>query len=154
MIEDFPLLQQRPGSNSCLPVAVTAILQHFGENVTEEQVSEWCGESRDGCVIDFAMQGLRDQDYEVLEIADDPETRIREYLNDEDNPLPVLVTIMPAFSDVMDHAVVLVGITTDAAGEEVINLMDSLCGCIQTMSIDEFFRQWDNAGQLAFLITT
>jgi hypothetical protein len=93
MVEGFDPQQQRPGSNSCLPTAVTAILRYYGREVTQNQVSNWCQEGPDGCVIDLAMDGLRAQDCDVIELTDDPEAEIRQYVNDAADPTPVLVTI-------------------------------------------------------------
>lgn len=153
MVENFPLLQQKLGSYSCLPTCITAILQYFNLMVTVEEVSGWCNEDSDGCVIDVAMQGLRDQDCDIIKLTNDPENEIRQYVNDPNDPMPILVTIMPAFSSDMDHAVVVLGLKSVENKDEIVTLMDPLCGCIRIMDADLFFLQWDNAGQIAYLIT-
>jgi len=152
MVEGFIPLQQRPGSNSCLPTAITAILRYYGHDVTQSQISDWCREGPEGCVIDLAIEGLREEDCEVTELTEDPENEMREHVNDAEDPTPVLVTIKPAFSEIMDHAVVVLGLDNEESEDARVTLMDPLSGHIATMKAALFFLQWDNAGQLAFVI--
>jgi len=152
MVEEFEPEQQRPGSNSCLPTAIRAILRYYGRDVTQSQISNWCQEGPDGCVIDLAMDGLCAQDWDVIEPTDGPETEIRQYVNDENEPTPVLVTIKPAFSDVTDHAVAVLGVGKGDSGNEEVTFMDPLTGRIEALNAELFFLQMDNAGQLAFVI--
>ena len=70
MIADFHPLQQPSGSNSCLPTVVRAVLLWNGEQATADEVSEWCGEEAKGCVLDWAVDGLRDAGFDVEELKE------------------------------------------------------------------------------------
>ena len=153
MVEGFEPIQQPPGSNSCLPTSVTAILRHLGRHVSVSQVSAWCKEGPDGCVLDLALDGLRSHNCDVSELTHDVESKLRSYVDDQDEPLPVLVTVKAPFSAAMDHAVVVLGIRDDDHGVEIAYYMDPLSGRNETMSVDRFFQYWDYAGGLAFVIT-
>ena len=98
------------------------------------------------------MDGLGARDCDVIELTDDPEAEIRHYVNDIDDPTPVLVTIKPVFSRKMDHAVVVLGVDIKESGAEAVTFMDPLSGNIAALDARLFFQQWDNAGQLAFVI--
>ena len=157
MVEGFEPLQQRPGSMSCLPTVVTAILHYLKIEVTAEEISELCEEGPDGCVIDIAMDDDHvgnSGDYDVRRLTGDIEEELRQLVNDPNDPLPVLVTIKPLFStEALDHAVAVIGITSEADDAEVVHFMDPLTGTIESLVYVEFMRQWDFAGQIAYLIT-
>ena len=141
MITNFPLLQQSPGSNGCLPTAVRAVLLWAGERVTAAEVSEWCGEDSNGCLLDLAVDGLRIAGIDVQELTAPTEAEALELLRttimDEDNPLPVVITLLNPFLAVpLDHAVVLVGVeqTFTLTGEyETVTFMDPLTGRLAEM---------------------
>jgi hypothetical protein len=155
MIEDFVVLQQRIGSKSCVPTAIRSILQYRGVHVSQDQVSVWCGESRDGCWIDLAMDGLRQADIDVRELTNATIDDLFEVVNHQDDPQPILVTIQDPFSDsYVDHAVVVVEVTKHAAGATYENVayMDPLTGSVVLEEASTFLQQWEFANNRAFVI--
>src|SRR5579872_692484 len=138
MVKDFVCLRQQPGSKSCLPTAVRAILLYYGYNVFETEVPAWCDERTDGCWLDLAMQGLRDYDFDVRELlgtTEDIEGQIKSLVNDREDPLPVLVTLRDLFAvRADDHAVVVVGVDPISAvgpPRELVFFMDPITGQIE-----------------------
>ena len=97
MITNFPLLQQPPGSNSCLSTAIRAVLLWFGERVTAAEVSEWCAEDPNGCVLDLAIDGLRDAGFDIQGLIaptdEEAQELLRATVTDADDPKPVVVTL-------------------------------------------------------------
>lgn len=94
----FQPLRQPPGSNSCLPTAVRAVLLWHGENVSSENVSRWCREDVDGCVLFLALQGLQDEGFDIVEVRD--ENALREVFIEEE-PERVVILIMLLFSQIV-----------------------------------------------------
>jgi hypothetical protein len=159
MIADFPLLQQPPGSNSCFSTSVRAVLLWWGEQVSQREAQEWCREGRRGCILDLAIDGLREAGFDVEELTAPTEEEAREILcttiTDEDNPQPVIVTLAnPLVSLDGDHAVVVINIRQAEAGSgtrEIIEYMDPLTGNIE-QDISGLFWQFWLLGQLRAVV--
>ena len=152
MIKDFPLLRQPPGSKSCLPTAVRAILLWHSESVTQSEVSAWCGENERGCWLDVAMEGLRFEGFDIDDLTRSGESAVCAIVTDEDDPQPVLVTIRNSIAGQMDHAVILLGIETDANGVEVTFYLDPLTGAVERDENGEFWLNWQFADERAFVL--
>ena len=69
MVEHFPNLRQSPGSNACFPTCARAVLLWYGEQVTQDDVSEWCQETSEGCILDLALASLRDEGFDLEELT-------------------------------------------------------------------------------------
>jgi hypothetical protein len=153
MISPFPLLQQAPGSNSCFPTAVRAVLLWHGYDESPEAISRLCQETRLGCDLERAIPALREE-FDVEELRADAET-LRAIINDANDPEPVIVTLKPSVQSPMDHAVVLIG-TEQRQGvlgiQEVVAFMDPLTGKIEEDTTGNFWIFWDFAGRRAFVI--
>src|SRR5579863_8413638 len=104
MVEDFVPVQQPLGLNSCLSTAITSILNNLGCNVSPETVSDWCKEDPLGCFPDLTMEGLRDHDWQMA--CRNSEHEMHTFVNDPDNPTPVIALLKPDFDHSTDHAVV------------------------------------------------
>ncbi len=160
MITNFPLLQQRPGSNRCLSTAVRVVLLWSGEQVTADEVSEWCAEDTYGRVLDLAIGGLRDAGFDVQELTAPTEEEAQELLRasvmDEEEPHPVIVTLRNQLSPArLDHAVVLVGVEqifTLTGERETVTFMDPVTGRLEQDTTGTFWRQWEFAGRRAYII--
>ena len=69
MLPDFPIKKQ-PHPFGCLPTCVQAVLCFYEDNVSYEEVSEWCRELPGvGCFWSEAVTGLIGQGYEVEEVT-------------------------------------------------------------------------------------
>src|SRR5437868_3756271 len=115
MIRNFRPLRQPPGSNSCLPTAVRAVLLWHGEQASPEEVSEWCREERKGSILDLALDGLREAGFDVEELIAPTETEaqnlLRTTITDDEDAQPVIALLAnPAVSEQEDHAVVVTNI--------------------------------------------
>ncbi len=158
MIVDFPLLQQPPGSNSCLPSVVRAVLLWYGRQITSEEVAELCLERSGGCVLDRALENLGQAGFDVEELQASEDMSAAETLlavvMDEDDPQPVIVTLINALVTVeMDHAVVITSIIRQQGSERYTTMyMDPLSGRIETETTGMFWIWWEYAGQRAFTI--
>lgn len=127
---------------------------------TAEKVSEWCGEEPEGCVLDLAIDGLRDAGFEVEELRADTDGEAQELLRttitDQDDPQPVIVILQnPLLATRMNHAVVVISIEPGKAVSDMqwdVEFMDPLTGRIERDTNGMFWRQWDFAGQRALII--
>ncbi len=101
MIENFLPLRQAPGSNSCLPTCVRAVLLWLHYPATLDEVSEWCHEGILGCLWTEALDGLTDAGFIVDELRERTYAweRLRERVDDPDDPQPVIVTVQMPFRD-------------------------------------------------------
>ena len=138
MIEEYECLRQPPGSNSCLPTVVRAIVLFLGYSITQEDASEYCGETEDGCFWPEALDGLRREGYSVVELSSEEE--IVEKISDG---IPVVVTIVPdnrLRGTGLNHAVVILEINTDIAYH------DPASGTLRHMNTHEFWQAWNLAG--------
>ena len=151
MVENFPLLKQPSGSNDCLPTVVRAVLQWHSERITARQAAEWCRVTEDGCWIDAALEGLRFEGFDIEELSRDEE-RVIFAVTDADDPHPVIVTLQNSIASRTDHAVVLLGIETDAEGGETVFYFDPLTGAIEQDATGEFWINWQYAGERAFVL--
>jgi len=152
MIENFPLVSQPPGSNSCLPTVIYAVLRCQGRTVSQQEVSQWCHEDPDGCLLDLAIAGLRDQEIDVDELPQDDFDSVRAYVTDEEEPQPVIVTIKTPFvPSLMDHAVVVLDVR-QIEGQEFMAYMDPLTGQVKQEKSTLFQTYWSLAGGQAFII--
>src|SRR5882724_3878689 len=111
MVSHFLPLRQPLGSNSCFPTTVLAILLWHGETVTLEEVSEWCLEDQDGCVLDLALDGLREAGIDIEELIaheeEEARSQLQSIVGNEEDAQPVIVTLKNPFLPVTgDHAVV------------------------------------------------
>ncbi|HZP84938.1 MAG TPA: hypothetical protein VFB21_25095 [Chthonomonadaceae bacterium] len=133
-----------------------AVLLWYGEQVTQEEVSEWCRETPGGCWLDEAMESLRLEGFDVEELIDDAEERIRAAIADSEEPQPVIVTLkVPLLNAPRDHAVVLVGIRQQAeenGQSEIVEFMDPLTGQIEQDATGMLWQYWDFAGRRAFIL--
>lgn len=145
----FRPLQQPPGSNSCLPTYVRAMLSWHGQKVSPNQVSEWCREEADGCEFFLALQSLQAEGFDVVEVQD--EEALLEMLDGED-PEPVVVMIRtPSMSPSTDHAVVIHGIEPQETAL-LIDYMDPLDGLNHRDATGLLLRWWDLNGSRGFVI--
>lgn len=158
MIESFMPLRQSPGSNSCLPTCVRAVLLWLNYPVTLDEVSEWCYEDALGCDWSESLNGLTDVGFEVEELREGTGQwrRLQELVSDTNDPQPVIVTLQEPFRDFNgDHAVVVVEVTTpteeNPAG--LVIFMDPLGGTFQHDTIDHFLACWSQADERAFTIS-
>jgi hypothetical protein len=160
VIANFPTLRQPLGSNSCLPTAVCAILRWLDTDVTLDEVSEWCSEDPEGCILDIAIAGLSDAGIEMEELNAptdaEREALVRLTVTDEENAQPILVTLQnPLLMTTGDHAVVLLGIRSvqvESNSYEIVEYMDPLSGEIKQDITGIFWEYWAFAGQRAFII--
>ncbi len=159
MIENFLPLRQPPGSNSCLPTCVHAVLRWHGSPATLDEASEWCHEDALGCDWSKSLDGLikADSGFEVEELREGAGQwqRLQELVSDINDPQPVIVTLQEPFRDFNgDHAVVVVEVTTpteeNPAG--LVIFMDPLGGTFQYDTIDHFLACWSHADERAFTI--
>jgi len=154
MVEDFSPLQQPLGSFSCLPTAIASILiNHFHVSVSPGDVSDWCNEDPLGCVLDLAIDGLRHNGWLMQQLKIDPEAEMRAFVNDEDDPTPVIAIVKPGTQFATDHAVVVLGFEHIRDDIETVYFMDPMSGQIVSMYASEFMKYWDYAGQLAYCIS-
>lgn len=163
MIQNFTPLHQEPGSNSCLPTCVRAVLQWQDHSISQGDVSDWCGESILGCLWSDALAGLDDAGFTVDELrglsgpGEDDLAELRAIVQDEDAPQPVIVTVQEPFRDQNgDHVVVLLGFTVedaDQGAEESIVYMDPLSGALERDTAEHFLRCWRQADKRAFTVS-
>ena len=151
MIENFPLLRQPPSSNACLPTVVRAVLLWHGERLTLGQAAEWCGQIEDGCWVDAALESLRFEGFDVEELRRDADDAVRAFVQDPDDPQPVIMTLQNKVDSRTDHAVALLGIEAQGSGETVF-YFDPLTGRIEQDATGEFWINWEFAGSRAFVL--
>ena len=159
MHADFRPLRQPPSRNSCLPTVVRAVLHWHGVQASPDEVSEWCQEESKGCLLDLAIDGLREAGFEVEELTAPTEAEmislLREAVTSEDDYQPVIVTLQnPALGTTLDHAVVVIhiGQGQDLDISNTVEYMDPLTGEIEKDSTGMFWSYWYYAGQRAFIL--
>lgn len=149
----FRPLQQPPGSNSCLPTCVRAVLSWHGQEVSPDQVSEWCREEADGCEFFLALQSLQAEGFDVVEVQD--EGVLLEMFTGED-PDPVIVMVRtPSMTPNTDHAVVIHAVihAIEPQGAALlIDYMDPLDGSNHRDATGLLLRWWDFNGSRGFII--
>jgi hypothetical protein len=131
----------------------------YGEQVTHEEILEWCQETHEGCILDLALDGLRDVGFDIEELNAPTEEEAQELLRmmvtDEDDPQPVIVTLRdPRWPSRTDHAVVVTNIRQVESGSEtreVVEYMDPLTGNIE-QDVSGLFWQFWLLGQLRAII--
>ncbi len=144
MIENYECLQQPLGSNSCLPTIIRAILLFWEEEITQEEASEWCGETEDGCFWPEAIDSLRREGYRIEELVDRDQI-----IENVENEYPVAVNIVPdnrLIGTGLSHAVVILNI------DDEISYHDPASGDVRTKNALEFWQAWDFAGGNAFIL--
>lgn len=78
---------------------------------------------------------------------------LRTVVCDEEEPQPVIVTLKSSIEDVMDHAVVVIGIEQDEGQESTtVAFMDPLTGRIERDATGLFWQSWNFAGRRAFVL--
>ncbi len=103
------------------------------------------------------MDGLREAGFDVEPLTGttfhEAENLLRAIAADEDDPQPVIVTLQnPRIRMSGDHAVAVIGIETNAAGQEVVSYLDPLTGAIESDASGDFWLFWSAARQLAFVL--
>jgi hypothetical protein len=163
MIANFTPLRQSPGSNSCLPTTVRAVLRWQGYLASEDEVSEWCRESILGCLWSEALDGLAEAGFTIDELrgeiraVEDDLGALRTIVEDTEDPQPVIVTVQEPFRDFNgDHAVVVIGFAPsieDGNEREIVIYMEPLSGTLEQDTADHFGQCWSQADNRAFTIT-
>lgn len=148
MLERFPELKQR-GPDDCLPTAVRAVLLHYGQEVSADDVSRWCEESHRDCWFDTALHGLADY-YDLDDLTMRGEEAVRALVTDPERPGPVIVMLQdPNHPGPLDHAVVLIGIQCEPREREtaeVVRYMDPWYGSIEEDDSGAFWQHWNFNG--------
>lgn len=156
MAAPVPPLRQPPGSNSCLPTAVLAVLLRYELDVSVEEVSLWCRETPDGCWLDDAMDGLREAGLDVEDLSGTSVEEIRSRVAAEADPQPVIVTLKDPFvPSGYDHAVVITDVSESPDGDDTIagvDFMDPLIGRMEQDESGAFWDRWDFGGNRAFAV--
>jgi len=159
MIDHFPQIKQK-SINGCPPTAVYSVLLWHEHQVSADDISEWCGEEADGCLLDLAINGLRDRGFDVEEIVATSELEARELLYslviDTDDPQPVIVTLQNIFLNADgDHAVVVTNVRQEpdnGVEREIVEFMDPAAGTMVQDESRRFWRNWSFAGRRGFVI--
>jgi len=141
--------RQPPGSQSCLPTCVRAVLAWHGQEVSQDQVSEWCREEADGCNVFLALQSLQEEGFDVVEVQN--EDVLLELFAGED-PEPVIVMIRtPSMPPDSDHAVVIHAIEQQGTAL-IIDYMDPLDGSNHRDAAGLVLRWWNVNGSRGFVL--
>ena len=146
----FPLLQQLPGSQSCLPTCVCAVLRWHGQRVTREQASQWGLEFVEGCEFFLALQGLQDEGFDVKAVEEE-EALLEMFAGDDPEPVIVMIRT-PAMRPNSDHAVVIHAIRQQDGVSQVIDYMDPIDGMNHQDRDGSLLRWWNLNGSRAFLV--
>lgn len=145
----FRPLQQPPGSQSCVPTCVRAVLSWHGQDASRDQVSEWCGEAADGCEFSVALLRLRYEGFDVEETSDE-DTLLENFIGDDPEPVIIMIRT-PGMIPNSDHAVIIHAIQRDG-GAQVIDYMDPLDGLNHQDMKGLLLRWWDLNGSRGFVI--
>ena len=156
MAVPLPSLRQPPGSNSCLPTAVRAVLLYYELDVSGEEASLWCRETPDGCWLDDALDGLRDAGFDIEDLTGVTTEEMRLRVTAEPDPQPVIVTVKDPFvPSGYDHAVVVTNVGRPSPEDmplASVEFMDPLTGRLEQDESGAFWDRWDFAGGRAFAI--
>jgi len=134
------------------------------EQARRDEVSELCEETELGCDLDTVITGLKQGGYDADwfpsrgKSLPDALKLLRDSVMDPDDPQPVIVSLQTDIRSADDHAVVVrrfLGNRNNTTGlEPMVELMDPdhSRGGIRKLSLQEFGRQWNFAGQRAFTV--
>jgi hypothetical protein len=124
------------------------VLRYLGVPAGRAEIGAWCGQTTRGCVLDLAIDGLRDAGFDVDELTRGADEEVASMVTDADDPLPAIVTLQdPRSTLAMDHAVVVTDVRTG-----FVEVMDPALGSIRRVEPGLFWSQWESAGARAFVI--
>lgn len=136
--------RRQPDRVSCLPTCVWAVLEFEGQDVTFDEVVAACLLGSHGAVLELALQGLREADWDV-QVVDDFDLELIQEALDEGRPL--ITTIRSADREPMAHAVVVCAI-----GRQDVIVMDPLVGEYVSVPLADFNRSYGHRFSGGFFI--
>lgn len=145
----FKPLQQPPGSQSCVPTCIRAVLSWHGQKFSQDQISELCREGANGCNLFQTLQSLQEEGFDVVEVQDED---ILLGLFAGEDPEPVIVMLRTPFMPPdSDHAIVIHAIEQQGTAL-AIDYMDPLDGSNHRDTTGLVLRWWNVNGSRGFVI--
>jgi ABC-type bacteriocin/lantibiotic exporter with double-glycine peptidase domain len=134
---------------SCVPACIRIVLQHWGHNYAEFEVSEACKTSDRGTGQNQAVEGIKKLGFEASKLQDEPFDLIVQFLH-EGMPVVALLDVhqLPYAKDKAGlHAVVVNGFDGNH-----VSFIDPARGEEIELPVNTFLRAWQECGSLGLVI--
>ncbi len=132
---------------TCLPACIRIIMNHFGDEIPENEIAAICGTTKAGTRLRNAVDAIRSFGYEVTQILDGS---LDELFTSVLNKEPVIVILGAEhlfYGDFGSHAVVVIGFE----GKNII-LIEPALGKELQMDMLEFLKAWQSRGKKGIII--